>query len=136
MKRLLKTLMITTFGLGSLFIPAPASAQSQSAVAEIPFSFSISGKTMPAGKYNISPLTASAGLFTVRTDKSAAMVELGAHVKGNPAHPSVTFARVAGEWVLVKITPPDSPTAYSLVHDPVVHNAHLRMAALVSIELK
>jgi len=135
MKRTLTALMLA-FGLGSLFIATPASAQYNPAVADVPFPFVATGKTMPAGKYNVSQLSGNSPLFTLRSENGTVMTQLGSREQGNPTHPSLTFARAGSDWVLVKITPPDSQAAYSLGHNPVEKNTHLRMAAMVSIDLK
>jgi hypothetical protein len=130
------TALAMTFGLGSMFVATPMSAQSNPAVADVPFSFVASGKTLPAGKYNISQIRSGSATFRFQDEKGEAMLtQLGAREDGDASHPGVTFLRTGGEWVLVKVTPPDSSTAYS-VGTNQYKSQNMHLAAMVSISLK
>jgi hypothetical protein len=135
MKRTL-TALLMTFGLGSMFVATPISAQNNPATADVPFSFVASGKTLPAGKYNISQTRSGSATFRLEDEKGEAiMTQLGVREDGNPSHPSVTFLRSGGEWVLVKVTPPNSSAAYS-VGNSQYKSQNMHLAAMVSVNLK
>ncbi len=119
------------FGLGSPFIATHLSAQRNAAVAVVPFAFSVSGHMLPAGTYHISKLNPVA----LQGSAGGLMTKMCQVEAGNPTHPAITFARSGDQWVLVKITPPDSSLAY-LLRDTSMENTHLGMATLVSVKLK
>jgi len=135
MKRFLTTLLFT-FGFGSLFLTTPASAQYHRAQADVPFAFVVSGKTVPAGRYTISQLSSSTPVFTLQNEQESLFAQLGARETGDPAHPSVTFKRVGSRWMLIRITPPGSQSAYSLPSSVYEKNPHMKMATMVSIKLQ
>jgi hypothetical protein len=127
--------LVMTFGLGSLFLATPASAQDNPAVADVPFSFVVSGKTLPAGQYNIAQIGMGASTFRLQDKRGESILtKVGTPETGNPLQPSVTFRRAGGEWVLVRITPPDSLNAYSF--ESKQSKQSMRLAAMVSINLK
>lgn len=136
MKRTFTSLMLAV-GMVSLFVSTPVFAQTNPAVAQIPFSFEASGKTLPAGQYNVSQFDSNSAVFTVQNvHGQAVFATLGKRQTGYPDHPSMTFMRSGGQWMLVKITPPNSLTAYSLGPDAIEHNKKLELATMVSIKLK
>ncbi len=136
MKRALTTLLMV-FGLGSLFVATPLSAQDHPSLAVVPFPFVVSGKTLPAGSYRISQLSGNSSVFSLQSYNQGAFVaSLGTREDGNPQHPSITFARYGSDWMLVKITPPDSLIAYSIGQNAKAKNTKLRMSAMVAVDLK
>ena len=135
MKRTLATLVMA-FGLGSLLAVAPVSAQSNPAVADIPFSFVTSGRVLHAGKYNISQLSYSSAVFVLKNENGGTiMTQLAARQDGHAETPSLTFTRNGGAWMLVKVTPPYSSVSYSLGGDATEHHG-TGVAAMISIKLK
>jgi len=135
MKRTLTTLMLA-FGLGSLFLAAPASAQYHPAQADVPFAFVVSGKTVPAGRYTISQFSASTPVFTLQNEQESLFALLGTRGQGDPSHPSITFKQVGSQWMLIRITPPGSQVAYSVPRSIYEKNPHMKMATMVSIKLQ
>lgn len=132
MKRTLTTFMLAV-GMVGVFVATPLSAQSHTGVAEIPFSFVMSGKTLPAGKYNISQFSGNSSLFTVQNADGRALFEdFGARHTGHPNNPSITFKKVEGQWVMYEIAPPNSQTAYSLGEKALAKNRKLELATMVS----
>jgi hypothetical protein len=136
MKRIITTFLMAV-GITGPFV-AHVIAQSGTAVADIPFAFVVSHKTMPAGKYTVTRVTPIAPVFALRNDSGAAiMASFSDNETGKPANPSLTFSCYGKECVLAKITPPGSETAYSLspaaVEKSLSHK--LGMAALVSIKI-
>jgi hypothetical protein len=135
MKRTLTTLMLA-FGLGSLFIATPVSAQYNSAVADVPFAFTFAGHTLEAGRYNISQISGTARVFLLRGSTGGLMESFNLLDKGNPNQSSVTFRHTDSGWALIKVTPPNSLVAYMVQSERKEKNTHMGMATLVSIKLK
>ncbi len=67
MKRNLMALI--ALGVGSLFTAAPVSAQNN-AIADIPFSFVVSGKPMPAGTYKVTETHPGSVVFSLSNESS------------------------------------------------------------------
>ena len=136
MKRIFTTLLMAA-GIAVPFV-AHVAAQEHTAVADIPFAFVVSQKTLPAGHYKVSQLNSGSSVFLLADDqRHSTIVQLGSLVQGTPDKPSITFACYGKECVLAKITPPDSETAYSLSPASIEKNLphKLGMAALVSIKV-
>jgi hypothetical protein len=136
MKRIFVTLL-TAIGITSPFVVRLA-AQTNSAVAEVPFAFVASNRTLPAGKYNVSELRPGSAIFSLRNAEGQSIfVQLPLSEDGKPENPSLTFACYGSECVLAKVTPPNSPTAYALnpssIEKQLPHR--LGMASMISIKL-
>jgi hypothetical protein len=136
MKRIFTTLLVAA-GIAGPFV-AHLGAAGDTAVADIPFAFTVSHRTMPAGKYIVSRLVPTAPVFGLRDGRGSAVIaNFSNNEAGNPAQPSLTFACYGKECVLAKVTPPGSETAYSLSETSLRKNfSHkLGMAALVSVKV-
>ncbi len=136
MKRIITTFLVAV-GITGPFV-AHLVAQSNSAVADIPFAFVVSHQTMPAGKYTVERISPISPVFALRDGRgSSVMASFSDNETGKPENPSLTFSCYGKECVLAKITPPASETAYSLspaaVEKSLSHK--LGMAALVSIKI-
>jgi hypothetical protein len=137
MKRILTTLLMAVGLTGPLV--THLAAQSNTAVAEIPFAFVANQRTYPAGTYRVSEGSdISRSLFKLEDpSRHSAFVMMATREDGNPAKPSLTFACYGNDRVLAKITPPGSSTAYALSRDSIEKNLHhtLGMSSMVSIKL-
>ena len=136
MKRIFTTLLMAA-GIAVPFV-AHVAAQEHTAVADIPFAFVVSQKTLPAGHYKVSQLNSGSSVFLLADDqRHSTIVQLGSLVQGTPDKPSITFACYGNECVLAKVTPPGTPNAYALSQSGIEKNlSHkLGMAALVSVKV-
>jgi hypothetical protein len=136
MKRILTTFLMAV-GMASPFAVHLA-AQTNPAVADIPFDFVVSQRTLPAGRYDIQQWTVSGPAFAIRDHSGhSVFMQFAANERGNPERPGLTFACYGKVCVLGKITPPHSVTAYTLSQDSIEKNLHrtLGMASIVSVEL-
>ncbi len=136
MKRIFATLLMAA-GITVPFV-AHVAAQEHTGVADIPFAFLVSHKTMPAGHYKVSQSNMGSSVFLLTDDqRHSTMVQLGSLVKGAPDKPSITFSCYGKECVLAKVTPPGTPNAYALSQSGIEKSlSHkLGMAALVSVKV-
>jgi hypothetical protein len=138
MKHVFKTLILA-FGVGSLFVSHPLSAQDNRAVADVPFAFVVANRTLAAGKYDVSQLKNGTRVFSLRNENGDSLfVQLAGRMQGNPGKPSLTFFCHGKDCVLAKITPPNSGVAYGLTRGSLdVNRAKTtELASMVSITLK
>lgn len=136
MKRILTTILMAV-GITGPFV-AHLAAQSARMVADIPFTFVVNHRTMPAGHYDLAQFNSSGSGFVLRNAAGqSTLVGMGNRDEGNPAKPSLTFACYGKDCVLAKITPLGSETAYSLGRDSIEKSLHrsMGMASMVSIKL-
>jgi hypothetical protein len=136
MKRILTSLLMAV-GITGPFVSHLA-AQTNTEVADIPFAFVVSHTTMPAGKYLVSQFNGGSATFAL-SDRQGHKIftQLGSNKQGNPDNPSLTFARYGNEYVLAKVTPPNSTLAYGLTQDAIERQlSHkMGMASMVAIKL-
>ena len=136
MKRLLTSLVIS-IGITSPFVTI-LSAQTHTAVAEIPFAFVVDNQTMPAGKYNVSEISPGSPVFRLADpDRHAIMAQFGSPTASKSANPSLTFACYGNKRILAKVTPPDSEVSYSLSQESIDRRLthKLGVASMISIKL-
>jgi hypothetical protein len=136
MKRILTSLLMAV-GITGPFV-AHLAAQTNTAVADIPFAFVISNHTMPAGEYRVSELRYGNPVFVFSDARGhSIIVPLTHSERGNPEKPSVTFACYGKECVLAKVTPPNSQTAYALSQEAIEKNLphRLGMASMIAIKV-
>ena len=71
----MKKQLLTLLGLGLLFATASAYAQTTALKANIPFNFSVAGKSLPTGEYTIQSVGTSNRVLVLRgSDNSSKMV--------------------------------------------------------------
>jgi hypothetical protein len=137
MKRILTSLLMAV-GITGPFV-SHLGAQTNREVADIPFAFVVSQRTLPAGQYTVSQLHSDSRVFVIAdSNHHSIMVQLGITETGAPEKPSLTFACYGKECVLAKVTPPNSLAAYALSRTAIEKNLphKLGMAALVSVNVK
>ena len=116
----------------------PLAAQTNAAVAEIPFAFEVGDRTMPAGQYTIKELSAYSSIFKVENEKGKGIfASFGVAVDGHPDKPSLTFVCFGKEHILTKVTPPNSNIAFELSKKTLEsRRAHsIGVASMVSVKL-
>ena len=136
MKRILTTTLMAA-GLTGLFVTTLA-AQHSRTVADIPFSFVVGDRTLPAGQYEVSQHAAGSSLFALRDGLGHGIfVNFNSQEDGKPGNPSLTFACYGQTHILSKVTPPNSVTAYALSKDSIERKLQhtLGMASMISIKL-
>jgi hypothetical protein len=136
MKRILTTLLVAAATAGPFV--AHLTAQDNREVADIPFAFVVSHRTLPAGRYIVSQLHSGSSVFAVADSRShSVLAQFGKTEQGNPEKPSLTFACYGKECVLAKVTPPGG-AAYTLGQDAIEKSlSHkLGMAALISVKIQ
>jgi hypothetical protein len=136
MKRIFTTLLVAA-GIAGPFM-ASVAAQSNHAVANIPFAFVASGRTLPAGRYDVSQMQPGSTIFTLRDREGHGLfVPFTQNENGNPKQASLTFACYGSQRILAKVTPPNSQTAYSLSQTSIEKSLRhtLGVASMVSVEL-
>ena len=73
----MKKQLLVVLSLGLLLATASAYAQEELVVANVPFDFTINGKTLPAGEYVISSVGTSNTVLSINNrDKHAAMLAM------------------------------------------------------------
>jgi len=63
----MKKQLLVVLSLGLLLATASAYAQEELVVANVPFDFTINGKTLPAGEYVISPVGVSTNVVSINS---------------------------------------------------------------------
>jgi hypothetical protein len=136
MKRHLDNIVLTA-GLAVLLGSSILSAQSQKAVANIPFAYHVGEKTFSPGKYTVAKSTLP-GVFELRQTDSGRGIFISVIPEGTSAKDAwnLTFSCYANECSLSQIrTAGDS---YKLTARPPVRlaNNRLGVAAMISVPLR
>ena len=102
-------------GLLLLVMAAPAFAQSEIMHVNVPFSFSVGKKTMPAGEYVVS--SDNLIIYTLRVrGKASSFVVTNSVDAGKPQHqPSLIFQRSGSQYTLAEIWTYDAEFGHSVV---------------------
>jgi hypothetical protein len=89
-------------------------AQTMDIRTNIPFTFHVSGKTLPAGEYNIHH---SQGLLTLQDPqgKGFTVVTVGTDKWMQSSQPLLQFKRYGNEYFLAKVSVPESTVARQLL---------------------
>jgi hypothetical protein len=136
MKRIFTTILMAVGITGPLV--THLAAQQSRMVADIPFTFLVDNRALPAGHYDLSQQTISGSVFALRDARGHSIfVPVAVREDGKPNNPSLTFACYGKDCVLAKITPPNSLTAYSLSRETIEKNLHhkLGMSSMVAVKL-
>ena len=137
MKRHLHNIVLTA-GLSVLLGSSTLSAQSQKAVANIPFAYHVGEKTFSPGKYAIAKTGSSQSVFALReTDTNRAMfMSVIAQGTGAKNASKLTFSCYAGDCSLSQIWL--AGDSYKLTARPPVRlaNNRLGVAAMISVPLR
>jgi|SwirhirootsSR2_FD_contig_31_7295451_length_517_multi_6_in_0_out_0_1 hypothetical protein len=73
----MKKLALAVFTLGLMLTTVSAYAQDVPVIANIPFDFTVNGKTLPAGEYIVSPVGTSSNVLSIRSyDQKVAMLAM------------------------------------------------------------
>jgi hypothetical protein len=138
MKHILTSLLMAVGITAGPFV-AHLGAQENRMVAEIPFAFVASSKTLPAGTYNVTEIKGGSPIFQLTDgNRHSIFAQFGRNEAGKPENPSLTFVCYGKECVLAKVTPPNSPSAFGLsekyIEKQLTHK--VGMASMISVKLK
>jgi hypothetical protein len=136
MKRHLHNIVLAA-GLSVLLGSSTLSAQSQKAVANIPFAYHVGQQTFSPGKYTIAK-NSSPGVFTLRetdTGRGIFMPVISQDTRAKDAW-NLTFSCYAGDCSLSQIRM--GSESYNLLAKPPVRLAsnHVGVAAMISVPLR
>ena len=136
MKRHLTTIVLTA-GLSVLLGSSTLSAQSQKAVASIPFAYHVGEKTFSPGKYTIGE-TRSPGVFVLQENETGHSIFMPVINEGTNEKDAwkLTFSCYAGQCSLSQVWL--AGDSYSLRSRPFPRLAknQLGLVALVSVPLR
>jgi hypothetical protein len=136
MKRHLHNIVLTA-GLSVLLGSSSLSAQSQKAVANIPFAYHVGQQTFAAGKYAVAK-SSSPGVFTLRETDTGHEIFMPVVQQdtGDKNAWNLTFSCYAGECSLAQIRM--AGDSYNLTARPPVRlaNNRLGVAAMISVPLR
>jgi hypothetical protein len=135
MKLQLKSIFLTA-GLSALLGSFALSAQSQKAVANIPFAYHVGEQTFSPGKYMIGQ-TQSSGVFVLQQKETGHSIFMPVTNEGTQAKNTwnLTFSCYAGECSLSQVAMAGDTYTLRTKSYPRVANNHLGVAALVSVPL-
>jgi hypothetical protein len=85
--------------LGVLTLSAPAPVAAADIRANVPFSFTVKGKVLPAGTYNVSNNNSA---LVIRGFNGGA-VTLGQHKESSTSSPKLVFHRYGDEYILREV---------------------------------
>jgi len=133
MKRHLNKIVLTA-GLSVLLGSSILSAQSQKAVANIPFVYHVGEKTFSPGEYTIAKTSSSQSLFALRETDTNRATFMSVIPEGTGAKDAwnLTFSCYAGECSLSQIRM--GGDAYNLTAKPPVRLG--KVAAMISVPLR
>jgi hypothetical protein len=136
MKRNFKNIVLTA-GLSVLFGSSTISAQSQKAVANIPFAYHVGQQTFSAGKYTVAK-SSSPGVFTLRETDTGHEIFMPVVPQdtGDKQAWNLTFSCYAGECSLSQIRM--GGDSYNITAKPAVRLASNRLgvATMISVPLR
>jgi hypothetical protein len=133
MKQHLRNIVLTA-GLSALLGSSTLSAQSQNAVANIPFAYHVGQKTLAAGKYTITKNSSSQGVFALRETDTGHDIFMSViqHSTGDKDAWNLTFSCYAGDCSLSQIRM--GGDSYNLTAKPPVRLG--KVAAMISVPLR
>ena len=101
----MKKQLFTLLGLGLLFATASAYAQTTALKANIPFNFSVAGKSLPTGEYTIQSVGTGSRVLVLRgSDKSSKMVMANSCESAKPSDKTkLVFHRYGDRYFLSQI---------------------------------
>ncbi|MFL6351420.1 MAG: hypothetical protein ACJ74Z_06180 [Bryobacteraceae bacterium] len=132
MKRHLNNIVLTA-GLSVVLGSSILSAQSQKAVANIPFAYHVGEKTFSAGNYTVAKSTLP-GVFALRETDTGRGIFMSVTPQGTSAKEAwnLTFSCYAGECSLSQIRM--ASDSYNLTARPPVRLG--KVAAMISVPLR
>jgi len=98
---------------------APLSAQSLTLKANVPFEFTVSGQSMPAGEYTVAPLTFGSAAISISSVNSGVLATVIRGDSGRTGESKLIFHRYGDQYFLARIVNGDRATAMVL---PVSRN--------------
>jgi hypothetical protein len=136
MKLQLKTIFLTA-GLSALLGSSTLSAQSQKAVASIPFAYHVGEQTFTPGKYTIGQ-TQSPGVFVLRQNETGHSIFMPVINEGTNEKDAwkLTFSCYAGECSLSQVWIAGDSYALRAKPFPRLAKNQLGLVALVSVPLR
>jgi hypothetical protein len=132
MKRHLRNIVLTA-GLSVLLGSSTISAQSQKAVANIPFAYHVGQQTFSPGKYAVGQ-TRAPGVFALRETDTGHDIFMSViqHSTGDKEAWNLTFSCYAGECSLAQIRM--GSESYNLLAKPPARLG--KVAAMISVPLR
>jgi hypothetical protein len=133
MKRHLNNIVLTA-GLSVLLGSSILSAQSQKAVANIPFAYHVGEKSLPAGTYTIAKSSSSQSVFALRETETGHEIFMPVVQQDTGAKNAwnLSFSCCAGECSLSQIRM--AGDSYSPTAKPPVRLG--KVAAMISVPLR
>jgi hypothetical protein len=133
MKRHLHNIVLTA-GLSVLLGSSTLSAQSQKAVASIPFAYHVGEKTLSPGKYAIAKTSSAQSVFALRETETGHEIFMSVIPEGTGDKDAwdLTFSCYAGECSLSQIRM--AGDSYNLTTKPPVRLG--KVAAMISVPLR
>jgi hypothetical protein len=128
------TTIILTAGLSVLLGTSTLSAQSQKAVADIPFTYYVGDTTLSPGKYTIAKTSSSQGVFALRETDTGGdiLMSITQHSTADKDAWHLTFSCYAGDCSLWQIRM--GADCYNLTAKPRVRPS--KVAAMISVPLR
>ncbi len=138
MKRMFKTLLLAA-SLSSTFMGL-VSAQS-GAVADVPFQFTVHGRTLPAGEYTLRQPLTDKSIFSLSDARGQTILALfGVRSNDKNDQAKLTFVCYDGktECILSKVAPGNGDAAFGITESELEHyRSHkIGIASLVSVKLR
>jgi hypothetical protein len=134
MRRTLFSLMVAGVLLLGSVATAPAQGSGTTTLVNVPFSFIVSGKVLPAGAYRI---TVGGDLMTVLVESNDgkraaafAPVVAAANPSANAADAQVSFKTYAGQHFLWMVNTPDSDSRELILQRPEMDRMLARLNLL------
>ncbi|MCM3906277.1 MAG: hypothetical protein ND866_31705 [Pyrinomonadaceae bacterium] len=114
-KHILKglTMLMLVAGVALMAALVSAHAQSSSVVADVPFEFTVGGKSLKAGEYSVRAFTASGDTLLIRNqDSNAAIIQLTNSIRARiaPEQGKLVFHRYGQRYFLSEVWTTGEPT--------------------------
>jgi hypothetical protein len=135
-KTMKKVLGCLSMAALAVVLAAPASAQTRTLKASVPFDFVVAGRTLPAGDYAVSGVNALGVLEVQNVSGGATPIFTTSSSSGDPAVPGeafLTFHRYGGDYFLATIC--DGYTGGRSIRMSSAERERANMASLVKPEV-
>lgn len=129
-----RNIAIALFGLASLVGTSGAFAQDGRAEANVPFAFSVSNTTLPAGEYRISAASMQSLLIRNVDQGSAIFSSIAAPAKGSNGSCSLVFHRYGERYFLSEVLCPSKSLSVELPVTRREERARIMMEARGPVE--
>ncbi|MEK7830915.1 MAG: hypothetical protein AAB401_07510 [Acidobacteriota bacterium] len=105
MRKQITTIVVTLSLIATLTALGIAAGLGTTVIANIPFDFNVSGKTLPAGKYTVSKGATQGVLIIQNAEKGTSAVTIGRGADSkNDGKASLGFRRYGNQYFLASVT--------------------------------